>query len=77
MPLTVLLVLATFSLPLGSLPSSDQAQAFRILAITLVPAARVKDTAASLAKADARSQPLLTAGRAPLRTGMLILSHGR
>jgi hypothetical protein len=77
MLLTVFVVLATFPLPLGSLPPSDQAQAVRVLAVALIPAARLKDTAASLAKADARAQPLLTAGRAPLKTGMLILSHGR
>ena len=49
-------VLATFRLPAGRLPAADLPQAFRVLAVALVPASRLVLASASFAQADPRAR---------------------
>jgi hypothetical protein len=49
-------VLAPFGLPAGRLPAADLTQAFRVLAIALVPPPRLVLASASFAQADPRGR---------------------
>jgi hypothetical protein len=69
-------VLATFSLPPRCLPLADEPQTYRVLAVALVPTARLILTSASFAQADppARSAP---SGWMVVLSRTLAGAHGR
>lgn len=74
--LTNLGPLTPFLLPLGSLPTAQQSQALRMLAIALIPTPGLKAPAASPAQAGAVAK---TPNPSPqgLAVGMLGVSQGR
>jgi hypothetical protein len=69
-------VLATFSLAASSLPAADLPQAFRVLAVALVPAPRLVLASASLAQADPRAR-LPRSGQTVVFLRKLMGAHGR
>ena len=69
-------LLATFSLAASCLPAADLPQAFRVLAVTLVPAPRLVLAAASFAQAGSRARsPRSGQTSVPLRN--VKGAHGR
>jgi len=67
---------ATFFLSLGGLPATYKLQAFRVLAVPLVPTPGLVNAATPFAQADARARTP-TAGRKARAESMLEMSQGR
>jgi len=68
------IILAPFGLPFGRLPAPDQTQAFRVLAVTLIPAPWRVLAPTPFAQADPRPGPSRTAATVWL---MMTAAHGR
>jgi len=69
-------VLATFSLPLRRLPAVDLSQAFRILAVSLVPTPRLVPAFAPFVQADPRARAALS-GLGTVLSFNVVVAHGR
>ncbi len=69
-------ILTMSGLPPGGLPATDLPQAFRILAVTLVPSARQINAPAPLAQADARAWSA-PSGQTAVRSLNVVSAHGR
>ena len=68
-------ILAPFGLPLGRLPAADLAQAFGVLAVTLVPTLRQVLLATAFAQADPGPRSSRTGTAAAIWTTMTA-THG-
>jgi hypothetical protein len=69
-------VLATFSLALRCLPAVDLAQAFRILAVSLVPTPRLVHASALFVQAGPRARAALS-GLGTVLSVSVVVAHGR
>ena len=69
-------VLATFSLPLRRLPAADLPQAFRILAVSLVPTPRLVLASALFVQAGPRARAALS-GLGTVLSFNVVVAHGR
>jgi hypothetical protein len=69
-------ILTMSGLPPRGLPAADLPQAFRILAVTLVPSARLINPPAPLAQAEARAWPA-PSGQTAVRSLNVVGAHGR
>ena len=67
---------APLLLPLGRLPTPHQPQAFRVLAVALVPTARLVAATAPLAETNTGPQATATS-RVRTLGSMLVMSQGR
>jgi hypothetical protein len=69
------LVLASFGLPSRRLPAPDQAEAFGVLAVTLIPTPRLVLASAAFAQADPRPRSSRT-GRTGAGWTIMMVAHG-
>lgn len=69
-------ILTMFGLPPRGLPAADLPQAFRVLAVTLVPRARLINPPAPLAQATAGAWPA-PSGQTTVRSLNVVVAHGR
>ena len=72
----LLFIPTALALPFGGLPATNQSQAGRILAISLVPTARLKDIIAAFAQADATAQAVVDVLHESRFLATLCRAHG-